>query len=167
MLSGQPEVDRPDCGLPLHNPQDTLYVSKVVCLVTPLPFVSASRVVLQTLVGMVQSRESPPLPLESYLYNLLYELPLPPPGRSLRLSYLYQDHVCQRPGETPAAKDAEWQTTLAQLRGKCRERCRCCLLTQRMPGATQVPLRKSPFHICSAIIFSLVEMLTFYSSFLH
>lgn len=78
--------------------KDTLYVSKVVCLVTPLPFVSASRVVLQTLVGMVQSRESPPLPLESYLYNLLYELPLPPPGRSLRLSYLYQDHVCQRPG---------------------------------------------------------------------
>lgn len=78
--------------------KDTLYVSKVLCLVTSLPMVSASRVILQTLLGMVQARESPPLPLECYIYNILYELPLPPPGRSLRLSYLYQDHVCQRPG---------------------------------------------------------------------
>ncbi|XP_077530109.1 DENN domain containing pinstripe isoform X2 [Haemaphysalis longicornis] len=78
--------------------KDTLYVSKSLCLVTPLPLVSACRLVLHKLLALVQARDSPPLPLESYVYNLLYELPLPPPGRSLRLSYLYQDHVCQRPG---------------------------------------------------------------------
>nr|XP_049274733.1 DENN domain-containing protein 5B isoform X4 [Rhipicephalus sanguineus] len=78
--------------------KDTLYVSKVICLVTPLPLVSACRTILQKLLSLVQGRDSPPLPLESYVYNLLYELPLPPPGRSLRLSYLYQDYVCQRPG---------------------------------------------------------------------
>ncbi|KAH6924862.1 hypothetical protein HPB50_025760 [Hyalomma asiaticum] len=59
---------------------------------------SACRTILQKLLSLVQGRDSPPLPLESYVYNLLYELPLPPPGRSLRLSYLYQDYVCQRPG---------------------------------------------------------------------
>ncbi|KAL3204946.1 hypothetical protein MRX96_041074 [Rhipicephalus microplus] len=78
--------------------KDTLYVSKVICLVTPLPLVSACRTILLKLLSLVQGRDSPPLPLESYVYNLLYELPLPPPGRSLRLSYLYQDYVCQRPG---------------------------------------------------------------------
>ncbi|XP_077493632.1 DENN domain containing pinstripe isoform X8 [Amblyomma americanum] len=78
--------------------KDTLYVSKALCLVTPMPLVSACRTILHKLLALVQARDSPPLPLECYVYNLLYELPLPPPGRSLRLSYLYQDHVCQRPG---------------------------------------------------------------------
>ncbi|KAL1433618.1 hypothetical protein MTO96_012444 [Rhipicephalus appendiculatus] len=64
----------------------------------PLSRTAAIKTEAPKLLSLVQGRDSPPLPLESYVYNLLYELPLPPPGRSLRLSYLYQDYVCQRPG---------------------------------------------------------------------
>ncbi|XP_064490137.1 DENN domain-containing protein 5B-like isoform X2 [Ornithodoros turicata] len=76
--------------------KDSLYVTKALCLITSLPLVGASKIILHKLLDMV--RGSPPLPFESYIYNLLYEHPLPPPGRSLRLCYLYQDYVCQRPG---------------------------------------------------------------------
>ncbi|CAM9460789.1 unnamed protein product [Lampetra fluviatilis] len=78
---------------------DTLYVSKALCLITPLPFAQACRKVLLQLHRAVTSPRPPPLPLESYVYNLLYEVPLPPPGRSLRFAGVQGPLVvCQRPG---------------------------------------------------------------------
>ncbi|KAL0962627.1 hypothetical protein UPYG_G00342960 [Umbra pygmaea] len=46
-----------------------------------------------------------PPPLESYVHNILYEVPLPPPGRSLKFHGVYEPIVCQRPGpgELPLA----------------------------------------------------------------
>ncbi|XP_069759244.1 DENN domain-containing protein 5B isoform X2 [Narcine bancroftii] len=78
--------------------RDTLYVSKCICLITPLPFVQACRKFLQQLHKAVSSRQTPPLPLESYIHNILYEVPLPPPGRSLKFSGVYGPIICQRPG---------------------------------------------------------------------
>uniref|UniRef100_A0A3P9KPG6 DENN/MADD domain containing 5A n=1 Tax=Oryzias latipes TaxID=8090 RepID=A0A3P9KPG6_ORYLA len=77
--------------------RDTLYVSKCICLITPMAFAQACRKVLQQLHLAVTSPQPPPLPLESYIFNILYEVPLPPPGRSLKFSGVYGAIVCQRP----------------------------------------------------------------------
>uniref|UniRef100_A0A4W3GVD9 DENN/MADD domain containing 5B n=1 Tax=Callorhinchus milii TaxID=7868 RepID=A0A4W3GVD9_CALMI len=78
--------------------RDTLYVSKCICLISPLPFMQASRKCLTQLYKAVASQKPPPLPLESYIHNILYEVPLPPPGRSLKFSGVCGPVVCQRPG---------------------------------------------------------------------
>uniref|UniRef100_A0A8C7G7Q2 DENN domain containing 5A n=1 Tax=Oncorhynchus kisutch TaxID=8019 RepID=A0A8C7G7Q2_ONCKI len=77
--------------------RDTLYVSKCICLIAPMAFPQACRKVLQQLHQAVSSPQPPPLPLESYVYNILYEVPLPPAGRSLKFSGVYGPVVCQRP----------------------------------------------------------------------
>ncbi|KAM9301660.1 DENN domain-containing protein 5A [Gastrophryne carolinensis] len=77
--------------------RDTLYVSKCICLITPMSFMTACKKVLEQLYQAVTSPQPPPLPLESYIYNILYEVPLPPAGRSLKFSGVYSAIVCQRP----------------------------------------------------------------------
>uniref|UniRef100_A0A3B3ZYJ4 DENN/MADD domain containing 5B n=1 Tax=Periophthalmus magnuspinnatus TaxID=409849 RepID=A0A3B3ZYJ4_9GOBI len=76
-----------------------------LCVIAPLPFMGACRSFLWQLHRAVMSETPPPLPLESYVYNLLYEVPLPAPGRSLRFQGVYEPIVCQRPGpaELPLA----------------------------------------------------------------
>ncbi|XP_023154071.2 DENN domain-containing protein 5B-like [Amphiprion ocellaris] len=86
------------CSGSFDPARDTLYVSKALCLVTPLPFLQASRQFLAQLHQAVTSQTAPPLPLESYIHNILYEVPLPPPGRSLRFHGVQGPIVCQRPG---------------------------------------------------------------------
>ncbi|MCI4382123.1 hypothetical protein PGIGA_G00260110 [Pangasianodon gigas] len=85
--------------------QDTLYVSKALCLITPMPFMHACQRFLSQLHRAVTAQQPPPLPLESYIHNVLYEVPLPPPGRSLKFHGVYEPIVCQRPGpaELPLA----------------------------------------------------------------
>ncbi|XP_028673631.1 DENN domain-containing protein 5B isoform X4 [Erpetoichthys calabaricus] len=85
--------------------RDTLYASKAICLITPLPFMQACRKYLYQLHQAVTSQQPPPLPLESYIHNILYEVPLPPPGRSLKFHGVYEPIVCQRPSinELPLA----------------------------------------------------------------
>ncbi|XP_036995646.2 DENN domain-containing protein 5B isoform X7 [Artibeus jamaicensis] len=78
--------------------RDTLYVSKSICLITPLPFMQACKKFLIQLYKAVTSQQPPPLPLESYIHNILYEVPLPPPGRSLKFYGVYEPIICQRPG---------------------------------------------------------------------
>ncbi|KAF3688946.1 DENN domain-containing protein 5B Rab6IP1-like protein [Channa argus] len=78
--------------------RDTLYVSKALCLLSPLPFLQASRQFLSQLHQAVMSHPAPPLPLESYIHNILYEVPLPPPGKSLRFHGVQGPIMCQRPG---------------------------------------------------------------------
>ncbi|KAG8438671.1 hypothetical protein GDO86_005020 [Hymenochirus boettgeri] len=78
--------------------RDTLYVSKCICLITPLPFMQSCKKFLTQLYKAVTSRQPPPLPLESYIHNILYEVPLPPPGRSLKFYGVYESIICQRPG---------------------------------------------------------------------
>ncbi|XP_022243870.1 LOW QUALITY PROTEIN: DENN domain-containing protein 5B-like [Limulus polyphemus] len=78
--------------------RDTLYVTKCICLITQLPIILACRRYLEGLYSFVASQEPPPLPLECYVYNILYEVPLPSPGRSLKFSCFGQSVMCQRPG---------------------------------------------------------------------
>ncbi|TMS05866.1 DENN domain-containing protein 5B [Larimichthys crocea] len=86
------------CAGSFDPARDTLYVSKALCLFTPLPFLQAARQFLSQLHQAVTSHTPPPLPLESYIHNILYEVPLPPPGRSLRFHGVQGPIVCQRPG---------------------------------------------------------------------
>uniref|UniRef100_A0A7M4FKC0 DENN domain containing 5B n=2 Tax=Crocodylus porosus TaxID=8502 RepID=A0A7M4FKC0_CROPO len=78
--------------------RDTLYVSKCICLIAPLPFMQACKKFLIQLYQAVTSQQPPPLPLESYIHNILYEVPLPPPGRSLKFYGVSEPIICQRPG---------------------------------------------------------------------
>ncbi|KAJ8382726.1 hypothetical protein SKAU_G00035040 [Synaphobranchus kaupii] len=95
----------PSCGGSYDTARDTLYVSKALCLIAPLPFLHACRHFLSQLHRAVTGPLPPPLPLESYIHNLLYEVPLPAPGRSLKFHGVYEPIICQRPGprELPLA----------------------------------------------------------------
>ncbi|XP_068442162.1 DENN domain-containing protein 5B isoform X1 [Clinocottus analis] len=105
LASSLDEVDPPTClssssrrAGGYDSSRDTLYVSKALCLITPMPFMHACRRFLSQLHRAVTSADTPPLPLESYVHNILYEVPLPAPGRSLKFHGVYEPIVCQRPG---------------------------------------------------------------------
>ncbi|XP_075998353.1 DENN domain-containing protein 5B-like [Genypterus blacodes] len=86
------------CAGSFDPARDTLYVSKALCILAPLPFLQAARQFLSQLHQAVTSHTAPPLPLESYIHNILYEVPLPPPGRSLKFHGVQGPILCQRPG---------------------------------------------------------------------
>uniref|UniRef100_A0A5S6Q9G9 UDENN domain-containing protein n=1 Tax=Trichuris muris TaxID=70415 RepID=A0A5S6Q9G9_TRIMR len=77
---------------------DELYMSKCLVLITGLPIVSACESLLRALLDVSSGRSEVSLPLESYVYWILHELPLPPPGRSLKASLVDRDIVFQYPG---------------------------------------------------------------------
>ncbi|KAG8182527.1 hypothetical protein JTE90_002064 [Oedothorax gibbosus] len=78
--------------------RDSLYVTKCICLITQLPVVVACRRFLEGLHNVAMSREPPAMRLESYVYNILFEVPLPPLNRSLKFTCFGQQVLCQRPG---------------------------------------------------------------------
>uniref|UniRef100_A0AAV2IQ48 UDENN domain-containing protein n=1 Tax=Knipowitschia caucasica TaxID=637954 RepID=A0AAV2IQ48_KNICA len=73
--------------------EDQVYVCKALVILAPLPFMGVYRNFLWQLHRAVTAETSPPLPLESYIYNLLYEVPLPPPGLSVQVQGVYEP-VC-------------------------------------------------------------------------
>jgi len=79
--------------------QDNLFVTKVIAVLSQVPLVTTFDRCLRALLDVVVNNPNDvELPLESYVYNLIYEVPLLPPGNSLRFSVGRQDIVCQRPG---------------------------------------------------------------------
>ncbi|XP_041355210.1 DENN domain-containing protein 5B-like isoform X3 [Gigantopelta aegis] len=91
--------------------KDKLYVTKCICLMTQLPFVRACRNFLKQMHEAVAKSPQPSLPLESYIYNVLYDVPLPPPGRSMKFFGVSSPIVCQRPGtnELPLFDFSLWE----------------------------------------------------------
>ena len=77
-----------------HN----LLVSKCLCLIMPLPLISAARTCLNTIYQGGLNEGDLSLTLECYVYNLIYEVPLPPPGRNMKFTCIKEDVMCQRPG---------------------------------------------------------------------
>lgn len=78
---------------------DKLYVSKSICLVSQVQFVSAPRTFLKQLCEAVSKPIISQQPLEAYVYNLLYDVPLPPPGRSMKFYGVTAPIFCQRPSK--------------------------------------------------------------------
>ncbi|XP_005108265.1 DENN domain-containing protein 5B isoform X2 [Aplysia californica] len=83
--------------------RDRLYVSKCICLVTPLPFVRSCQLYLQQIYEASQKPSEITLTLESYVFNLIYDVPLPPPGRSMKFFACSNPIYVLRPsgGELP------------------------------------------------------------------
>nr|XP_022914554.1 DENN domain-containing protein 5B isoform X2 [Onthophagus taurus] len=63
---------------------DKLFVSKSIGIICQIPYVQAAKTFLENLYRCVPKRSTPVgLSLESYIFNLLYEVETPSPGRSL------------------------------------------------------------------------------------
>ncbi|XP_028409168.1 DENN domain-containing protein 5B-like isoform X2 [Dendronephthya gigantea] len=89
----------PTPEIKLYNSEKhNLLVSKCLCLVMPLPFISAAKACLNKIYQAGLHEEDLNFPLECYLYNLIYEVPLPPPGRNLKFTCIMEEVMCQRPG---------------------------------------------------------------------
>ncbi|ESO93313.1 hypothetical protein LOTGIDRAFT_232739 [Lottia gigantea] len=91
--------------------KDKLYVTKCICLILQLPFVKSCKKFLKQLHEAVNKPSRASLPLESYIYNILYDVPMPPPGRSLKFYGVMSPIFCQRPsmGELPLFDFSLWE----------------------------------------------------------
>ncbi|KAG7305557.1 hypothetical protein JYU34_009638 [Plutella xylostella] len=65
--------------------KDKLYVAKSIVLICQYPFVRVAQLFLENLFRSLPRQPGPGLSPESYVYNLLYEVPVPLPGQALRL----------------------------------------------------------------------------------
>ena len=71
----------PDESLLYDQTSDELYSSASLCFVTSLPVFSPLKVYLDQLYAISIEGEPASLSIESYLYNLLFKVCLPDPGR--------------------------------------------------------------------------------------
>ncbi|XP_029199250.2 DENN domain-containing protein 5B-like [Acropora millepora] len=138
---------------------DTLLVSKSICIIMPLPFISAGKAFLEQVYCSVQKEDDLPLPLESYIYNLLFEVPLPPSGKTMRFSCNDLNITCQRPSSNEIPLFDYSSKELFSLLGveNIVKLFTCCLLEQ------QILLISNDFHkfmlvaeSMSAIIFPFI-----------
>lgn len=83
-----------------NSNKDKLYVTKCLCLITQQPFVLSTQQFLQQLHQGILDPSELEFPLESYVYNVLYEVPLPPPGRSMKFYGVKTPIFCQRPSKS-------------------------------------------------------------------
>ncbi|XP_076445285.1 DENN domain-containing protein 5B-like isoform X3 [Babylonia areolata] len=91
--------------------RDKLYVTKCICLVTCLPYTAPCRKFLQQLYDMAMKSSSGALPLEAYVSNVIYDVPLLPPGRSMKFYGPAGPIFSQRPniGEPPLFDFPLWE----------------------------------------------------------
>ncbi|GMS84880.1 hypothetical protein PENTCL1PPCAC_7055, partial [Pristionchus entomophagus] len=78
---------------------DTLFMSKTLCLISRLPIVGGMHTLLQLLYKVASNEDRSGLPLESYIYWMLNEVPLPSPGTTLKLRLGDEVMVVQRPSK--------------------------------------------------------------------
>lgn len=64
--------------------KDRLYASKCICIISQYPFNKAFQKILQTLYDMVEKTDLLGINLESHLYNLIYEIPMPVSGQAVK-----------------------------------------------------------------------------------
>lgn len=65
--------------------KDKLYVTKAITLVCQIPYAHAAEIFLTNLYKCLPRSPGPGLSLESYTYNILYEVCVPKPGKSIRI----------------------------------------------------------------------------------
>lgn len=69
--------------------KDSIFVQRSICLVTRLSYINTAEKVLRTLhklfVADTNKNHDRSYTIESYVYNLLFEMPIPAPGNSLAL----------------------------------------------------------------------------------
>lgn len=77
--------------------KDALFVSKCICLILKIPLVRSCQQFLEQLFEIIRTRNPETLPIESYIYNILYEVSLPQPGKSMEFFGPVGRIACQRP----------------------------------------------------------------------
>lgn len=92
-------LPRTKCSVVRHYDimKDALFVSKCICVVMKVPLVRSCQQFLEQLYEIIRTRDPESLPIESYVYNILYEVPLPPPGKSMEFFGPVRRISCQRP----------------------------------------------------------------------
>ncbi|XP_074108199.1 DENN domain containing pinstripe isoform X2 [Cotesia typhae] len=78
--------------------KDKLLVTKSISLLCQQPYLHAARTFLMNLYKCVPRHPGPGLSLESYVYNLLYNVPVPLPGKSLKF-FVPNDEPAKSPLE--------------------------------------------------------------------
>ncbi|XP_044593400.1 DENN domain-containing protein 5B isoform X4 [Cotesia glomerata] len=78
--------------------KDKLLVTKSISLLCQQPYLHAARTFLTNLYKCVPRHPGPGLSLESYVYNLLYNVPVPLPGKSLKF-FVPNDEPAKSPLE--------------------------------------------------------------------
>ena len=73
-------------GYCFSRDKDQLYAPKCLCLIASEPIHEPFQVYLKQLYAVTVGRLATPLPVESYLYNLLFEVPMPSPGKQVKFS---------------------------------------------------------------------------------
>merc|ERR1719312_1369730 len=79
--------------------KDTLYVTKSISIVSSYSFVNTSSQVLLSIQKFISRSDYDIHVLESFIYNLLYDIPLPSPGRSVRFWSLGSEAFISLPKE--------------------------------------------------------------------
>ncbi|KAL6439866.1 hypothetical protein ACFW04_004115 [Cataglyphis niger] len=78
--------------------KDKLLVTKSIALLCQQPYLFAAKTFLTNLYKCVPRHPGPGLSLESYVYNLLYNVPIPLPGKSLKF-FVPNDEPAKSPLE--------------------------------------------------------------------
>ncbi|XP_037943215.1 DENN domain-containing protein 5B isoform X2 [Teleopsis dalmanni] len=65
--------------------KDKLYVAKSISLICQIPYAFAAEMFLTNLYKCLPRQPGAGISLESYVYNILYEVMLPQPGKSIRI----------------------------------------------------------------------------------
>jgi hypothetical protein len=66
--------------------RDKLYTSKCICIISQYPFNNSFKKILSTLYDMVEKTDLLGINLESHLYNIIYELPMPEHGKLVKFN---------------------------------------------------------------------------------
>ena len=68
---------------PFDSSRDTLFATKCLCLISSHPIVKPLQAYLEQLYAITAGGKEAQLPVESYLFNLLYKIPMPRPGHKI------------------------------------------------------------------------------------
>lgn len=79
--------------------KDTLYCTKSICIICQFPYAHVAEVFLTNLYACLPRSPGARLSLESYIYNILYDVKVPDYGKSIRI-YLPPEQPNQTPINT-------------------------------------------------------------------
>ncbi|XP_018345255.1 PREDICTED: DENN domain-containing protein 5B isoform X1 [Trachymyrmex septentrionalis] len=130
--------------------KDKLLVTKSISLLCQQPYLHATKTFLTNLYKCVPRHPGPGLSLESYVYNLLYNVPVPLPGKSLKF-FVPNDEPAKSPLElvihqpSPSLElpmlDYALKDVFTWLGADCLIQLFTCVLLEN-----QVLLRSADFH---------------------
>eukprot|EP00731_Ephydatia_muelleri_P027721 Em0019g594a len=75
-----------DAEQPFQSARDKLFVTKSLCLLSSHPIMKPLQAYLEQLYAVTAGGKVAQLPVESYLFNLLYRVPMPRPGHKIVIS---------------------------------------------------------------------------------